>query len=711
MDEDDNLIAARACNRDAPCGKPGASQSCADILNICIFFDGTGNNKDEDNKTRRWSNPARMWRSAQFLKNSDKGGSNYAIYVPGVGTKFKDESTDWMEWPDNKLMKVQDSEAAGRGLGAGGTRRTEFGQTNVDESLRAALVKNAKQLNIPLTAYAKNGKPENINGLAAAIEAHGLITIINLSIFGFSRGAALARAFSNDMMKECATGKDGVLRYKGVPIRLHFMGLFDTVASFGLPSLTIDTPFNEKNLVVPHAIERCVHYVAAHELRFSFPVDLIRKNGVLRSGWTEAVYPGAHSDVGGGYEPLKEQKISNNYARIPMRDMMREAFKRGVRLVDYDDLPKFGEKIFEDRFELRPEVEASYKQYMAAIGAPATVEQAVTAHMKALYSTWGTMSKRKIKTPDLIEAEGRKGDSKKGHPGIAREAELLLDAAKAKEFVVSHILPTVSAATLQVIGMKYSMIIRPDKWRLDAWQATASDPVLNFIKSAVHDSKAGFMGGIEPFSYFRPRGMAESSRNVLAQGLDWLDDTVTAIKKGVIKVYHRAEGVVMETWEGGKRVATHTYKVGEKFVVETVKAGVTYTVEVYQSGKQVVIAAAKRGQQMVITSINVVKKEVSDAATAVQKKAGEVVDATQELAAEAGRKVQSGVKQAKDMATEAAGKVQRGASQAQEMATEAARSVQSGASKAAKAVGDSIDAQAKAIEDGWSAFRRNQLGF
>ncbi|WP_180276931.1 phospholipase effector Tle1 domain-containing protein [Janthinobacterium sp. BJB446] len=704
MAEGDKLIAARACNRDVAGVEPSAKQNCADTVNISIYFDGTGNNRDADKDLRRWSNPARLWQSAQFLL----GGNfpNYAIYIAGVGTRFNGTATDWM---DEKLRRVEDSEAAGRGLGAGGTRRTEFGQTNVDEGLRVVLMQNAAKLNIPLKAYREKGKPANINGLAAAIEAHGLITIINLSIFGFSRGAALARAFSNDMLKACTTGKDGLLRYKGVPIRFNFMGLFDTVASFGLPALNVDTPFNEKNLVVPHAVERCVHYVAAHELRFSFPVDLIRKNGALKSGWTETVYPGAHSDVGGGYEP-KNQNILNSYARIPMRDMMREAVKSGVRLVDYDDIHKSSKVIFEERFEFKPEVEASYKQYMAAIGAPATVEQAVTAHMKALYSTWGTMTKRKIKTPDLIEAESA-GGSKKGHPGIAREAELLLDAAKAKEFAVSHILPTVSAATLQVIGMKYSMIVRPEKWRLDAWQATASDPVLNFIKSAVHDSKAGFMGGVEPFSYFRPRGMTESSRNVLAQGLDWLDDTVTAIKKGVIKVYHRAEGVVVETWEGGKRVATHTYKVGEKFVVDTVRAGVTYTVEVYQSGKQVVIAAVKRGQQMVITSVNVVKKEITDAATAVQKKAGEVADATQELAADAGRKVQSGVNQAKDMATEAGRKVQSGASQARDMATEAARKVQGGASKAAKAISDGVDTQVKAIEDGWSAFRRNQLGF
>lgn len=696
MAEGDKFLAARACNRDVAGAKPSPIQNCSDIVNIAIYFDGTGNNRDADKDLRRWANPARLWQSAQFLVAPEI--PNYAIYVSGVGTQFNGSATDWM---DEKLMKAEDAYTGGA-FGGGGTRRVESGKNNVDDGLRAALKQNAAKLNIPLKAYREKGKPDNISGLAAAIEAHGLITVINLSIFGFSRGAALARAFSNDMLKDCVTEKDGVLRYKGVPIRINFMGLFDTVASFGLPSLTVDTPFNEKNLVVPHAVERCVHYVAAHELRFSFPVDLIRKNGTLKSGWTETVYPGAHSDVGGGYEP-KNQEMLNNYARIPMRDMMHEAVKSGVRLLDYDDIPKFGQGIFRERFEIKPEVEASYKQYMAAIGAPATVEQAVTAHMKALYSTWGTMTKRKIKTPDLIEAESAAG-SKKGHPGIAREAELLLDAAKAKDFAVSHILPTVSAATLQVIGMKYTMVVRPEKWRLDAWQATAADPIFNFIKSSVHDSKAGFMGGIEPFSYFRPRGMAESSRNVLAQGMDWLDDTVTAIKNGVIKVYHRAEGVVVETWEGGKRVATHTYKVGEKFVVDTVKAGVTYTVEVYQSGKQVVIAAVKRGQQMVITSVNVVTKEVSDAATAVKKKAGEVVDATQEMATQAGRKVQSGVKQAQQMATEAAGKVQRGASQAQEMATEAARNIQSGASKAAKAVGDSIDAQAKAVNDGWNAF-------
>ncbi|MFP5391011.1 MAG: T6SS phospholipase effector Tle1-like catalytic domain-containing protein, partial [Gammaproteobacteria bacterium] len=527
-------------------------------MNISIFFDGTGNNKDVDEPLKRWSNPARLWRAAQFLLDED--APNYSIYVAGVGTPFNGSATDWM---DRKLIEVEDG-MPGLVAGNGGTRRTDFGQSNVNDQLRAALMQSAAKLDISLKPYLEKGKPANIRGLAAAIEAHGLITIVNLSIFGFSRGAALARAFSNEMLAECDVGQDGVTKYHGVPIRFHFMGLFDTVASFGVPSKNMDTPFNEKNLVVSHAVERCVHYIAAHELRFSFPVDLIRKEGRLAPGWIETVYPGVHSDVGGGYEPLC-QGIANDYARIPMRDMMREAVKSGVRLVDYDDVPKFDKGIFKSRFEVKPDVELAYKQYMSAVGAGSSVEQAMINHMRALYAAWGTMTRRKLPTPDLLQSNGEKSNWKAvGHQGIAWEADLLLDPVKAKQYVLDHPAYKVSKQTLQIQGMKYRINVRPEPWRLEAWQALSPDPVLNFVRMCVHDSKAGFVMGAEPFSYFRPRGMAESSRNILAHGLSWLDDAASAVIRGVIKVCHKAEGVVVETWEEGKLVAIHTYPVGEK---------------------------------------------------------------------------------------------------------------------------------------------------
>lgn len=288
--------------------------------------------------------------------------------------------------------------------------------------------------------------------------------------------------------------------------------------------------------------------------------------------------------------------------------------------------------------------------------------------MRALYSAWGTMTRRKNQTPDLIEAKTETSLVKhSGHPGIAREAELLLDHAKAAEYFVSKTLSRQSADVLQVEGMKYRMIIRPEKWRLDAWQTTASDPVLNFIKTCVHDAKAGFLHSVEPFSYFRPRGMAESSRNVLARGLDWLDDMGTVIKNGVIKIYHHVEGVVVETWEEGALVASRTYRVGEKFIVDITRAGVKYTVEVFQSGKQVLISAMERGEQMVITSIDLARKEAGAAADSAHRKAGELADAAQKKASEVGRHLQET------------------------------------ASQAARSAGQAVDSGVKVVEEGWRA--------
>lgn len=676
MANDDKLIAARSANRDVSNAKPAPKQNCADVVNISIFFDGTGNNKSVDEPLKKWSNPARLWRSAQYLVDDDDT-SNYAIYVSGVGTPFNGTATDWI---DQELIEFQDGSKPGGGLGAGGTRRIDYGEASVNDRLRAVLIQSAAKLNLSLAPYIEKGKPANIRELASALEAHGLITIINLSIFGFSRGASLARAFSNEMLRQTVRGPDGVRRYNGVPIRFNFMGLFDTVASFGVPSKNVDIPFDEKNLVVSSVVERCVHYIAGHELRFSFPVDLIRKEGKLMPNWVEKVYPGAHSDVGGGYEPIA-QGISNNYARVPMRDMMREAVKSGVRLVDYDDLIGFGESVFKMVFEIHPETLAAYEKYVGAVGSHETVEQAVTAHMKALYSAWGTMTRRKIKTPDLIQRQSEDAEHKNsGHPGIAFEAALHMAQERDVKPGSPQLPPDSPCRAVIIKGKMYGIQVRPAKWRLDAWSATASEPVLNFIQQSIHDSKAGFLHAFEPFSYFTARGMAESSRNILARGLDWMDDAITYVKNGVIKVYQRAEGVVVETWEEGKLIATHTYRVGEKFVVDTVRAGVNYTVEVYQTSKQVIISTVKRGQQMVITSIDMAKKQASAAAEATQKKAAELADATQR-------------------------KVGEFADATQKMANEVGSQIYNGAAGAAKSMGQAVDTGMQAVEEGWHSVR------
>ena len=116
------------------------------------------------------------------------------------------------------------------------------------------------------------------------------------------------------------------MRYEHYPLRFNFMGVFDTVASFGVPAQNARTPFTERDLIVSNGVERCVHYIAAHEVRFSFPVDLIRKNGRLAGEWVEKTYPGVHSDVGVVTSRPRSKSIII-LPGIPMREMMEKLFR------------------------------------------------------------------------------------------------------------------------------------------------------------------------------------------------------------------------------------------------------------------------------------------------------------------------------------------------------------------------------------------------
>ena len=73
-----------------------------------------------------------------------------------------------------------------------------------------------------------------------SLKEHRLIKKINISVFGFSRGAALARAFTNQFMWQCQSDCDGLTYGQGkYPIEFKFLGIFDTVASFGLPATNL----------------------------------------------------------------------------------------------------------------------------------------------------------------------------------------------------------------------------------------------------------------------------------------------------------------------------------------------------------------------------------------------------------------------------------------------------------------------------------------
>jgi hypothetical protein len=152
-------------------------------------------------------------------------------------------------------------------------------------------------------------------------------------------------------------------------------------------------------LTIPPCVEQCVHMVAAHENRASFPVDLIRAGETYTPNCLEIVYPGMHADVGGGYG-LRDQgkgtqqadgsmrhSTADKLSQIPLNDMYERALKAGVPLRRLD---KAARRDLSDDLAISPDLQDSFDTYMSQLtalqpGAPVTHH--FLAHRK-LYLGW-----------------------------------------------------------------------------------------------------------------------------------------------------------------------------------------------------------------------------------------------------------------------------------------------------------------------------------
>ena len=153
---------------------------------------------------------------------------------------------------------------------------------------------------------------------------------LELDIFGFSRGAAAARHFANQVLQR-ASGPLGALHRQGKftpgpdfewdrDLIINFIGLFDTVAAIGGWEDWAD-PSDAMNggidlHLAPDAARQVVHLVARDEHRLNFALNRVS------SPHREIVLPGAHSDLGGGYLP---QSVERLYVARPRRSWVSRA--------------------------------------------------------------------------------------------------------------------------------------------------------------------------------------------------------------------------------------------------------------------------------------------------------------------------------------------------------------------------------------------------
>ena len=117
-------------------------------------------------------------------------------------------------------------------------------------------------------------------------------------------------------------------------------------------------------------VRRCVHMVAAHEVRGSFPLDAYR--GDCRSA-LQMVYPGVHSDIGGGYLVGEQGKgfaggraaDPAKLSQLPLVAMYNEAVAAGVPLsVHSEGLIRQAK----DAFNIDPALSRAYAGYIDAVG-------------------------------------------------------------------------------------------------------------------------------------------------------------------------------------------------------------------------------------------------------------------------------------------------------------------------------------------------------
>lgn len=243
-------------------------------LTISIFFDGTGNNRfntaanrkkdpfqrDYDQKRKSVSyNNYYSNVAILYLSQDPQIGLHEQIYIEGAGTFKYREDTDY---------------------GLGFAR----GDSGIEARVGEAISKVVK--------------------LASKTRK------VRLNVYGFSRGAAYARYFCWKIKQQ----------EKALNIRcyINFVGLFDTVSSADVAHYNDVEEFH-LDIGAPEGIRRIVHLTAENDYRAHFPLTPIKTAATKEDIGFECRFPGAHSDIGGGYyEPWYDEELMLSHKNMAL---------------------------------------------------------------------------------------------------------------------------------------------------------------------------------------------------------------------------------------------------------------------------------------------------------------------------------------------------------------------------------------------------------
>lgn len=302
-------------------------------LHLGVFFDGTGNNLSNAALTEQCRrqdlndfDPNTLHAIAQLCESHqyrDTNGDGLFDQMPGssYGNAMSNVALLFRLYEDHAGETLAGTAASaslpvyidGIGTHSGGSdslRGTATGQGNTGVIARVSQSPEAvmRQLDRLMS-----NNPQLI------------IESVQFDIFGFSRGAAAARHFANEVIKPngglladtlnqsspaFATGFDW-----SDHASINFIGLFDTVAALVDPmrgDLSAGDSHNPGiNLYLPPGCARkVVQLTAQHEQRYLFSLNQVGPTH------EEIALPGVHSDIGGGYPPLMRERLLVDRPRV-----------------------------------------------------------------------------------------------------------------------------------------------------------------------------------------------------------------------------------------------------------------------------------------------------------------------------------------------------------------------------------------------------------
>jgi len=265
-------------------------------IHCTVFYDGTGNNRT-NTESREAENTVYQ---ANKVKAEDNSYENDITNIAKMEKYIADASgfdhtlNVYVEGPGTVNDKADTTRGYAFGTGGAGVKQK-----------------------------VEKGIDDLVAKIARTIPSESFIDKLVINVFGFSRGAAGARFFVHEVLNDEPTYVMVGNTFVTVPARpifqrllnawyeitadkveISFVGLYDTVASYGVPFWDAGTRLLKLDSLSRAAVKKVIHLVAADEHRANFPLTNIDSAG---SKGTQIYLPGVHSDIGGSYRESRSE--------------------------------------------------------------------------------------------------------------------------------------------------------------------------------------------------------------------------------------------------------------------------------------------------------------------------------------------------------------------------------------------------------------------